>query len=45
MLLAALAPASISTSLFTLATVWGLLPIARKAWALIRSGTPLPLKP
>ncbi|MBO2643853.1 zinc/cadmium/mercury/lead-transporting ATPase [Shewanella algae] len=44
MLLAALAPASISTSLFTLATVWGLLPIARKAWALIRSGTPFAIE-
>ncbi|WP_335915065.1 zinc/cadmium/mercury/lead-transporting ATPase [Shewanella algae] len=44
MLLAALATASISTSLFTLATVWGLLPIARKAWALIRSGTPFAIE-
>lgn len=44
MLLAALAPASISTSLFTLATVWGLLPIARKAWALIRSGPPFAIE-
>ncbi|WP_345886388.1 zinc/cadmium/mercury/lead-transporting ATPase [Shewanella algae] len=44
MLLAALAPASISSSLFTLATVWGLLPIARKAWALIRSGTPFAIE-
>ncbi|MFB9939924.1 zinc/cadmium/mercury/lead-transporting ATPase [Shewanella indica] len=44
MLLAALAPASISPGLFTLATVWGLLPIARKAWALIRSGTPFAIE-
>jgi Cd2+/Zn2+-exporting ATPase len=42
---AALLPAQIGQPLFTLATLWGLWPISRKAWALTRSGSPSPSRP
>ena len=41
---AALLPAQIGQPLFTLATLWGLWPVARKAWALTRSGSPFAIE-
>ena len=41
---AALLPSSIGQPLFILATLWGLWPVARKAWALIRSGSPFAIE-
>lgn len=40
MLVAALLPKELGQPLFTLATLWGLWPISRKAWALTKSGSP-----
>ncbi|MGL6471147.1 HAD-IC family P-type ATPase, partial [Aeromonas caviae] len=42
--MAALLPAQIGQPLFTLATLWGLWPVARKAWALTRSGSPFAIE-
>lgn len=42
---AALLPSQIGQPLFTLATLWGLWPISRKAWALTKSGSPSPSRP
>lgn len=39
MLVAALLPKEFGQPLFTLATLWGLWPISRKAWALTKSGS------
>ncbi|WP_320545434.1 zinc/cadmium/mercury/lead-transporting ATPase [Aeromonas veronii] len=39
MLVAALLPKELGQPLFTLATLWGLWPISRKAWALTKSGS------
>ncbi|EKP0277751.1 zinc/cadmium/mercury/lead-transporting ATPase [Aeromonas bestiarum] len=44
MLVAALLPAQIGQPLFILATLWGLWPVARKAWALTRSGSPFAIE-
>jgi Cd2+/Zn2+-exporting ATPase len=44
MLVAALLPKEFGQPLFTLATLWGLWPISRKAWALTRSGTPFAIE-
>lgn len=44
MLVAALLPSEISQPLFTLATLWGLWPISRKAWALTKSGSPFAIE-
>ncbi|MNJ23603.1 Lead, cadmium, zinc and mercury-transporting ATPase [compost metagenome] len=44
MLVAALLPAQFGKPLFTLATLWGLWPVARKAWALTRSGSPFAIE-
>ncbi|WP_429113831.1 zinc/cadmium/mercury/lead-transporting ATPase [Aeromonas rivipollensis] len=44
MLVAALLPAQFGQPLFTLATLWGLWPVARKAWALTRSGSPFTIE-
>ena len=44
MLVAALLPSEIGQPLFTLATLWGLWPISRKAWALTRSGSPFAIE-
>ncbi|MNS23700.1 Lead, cadmium, zinc and mercury-transporting ATPase [compost metagenome] len=41
---AALLPAQLGQPLFTLATLWGLWPVARKAWALTRSGSPFAIE-
>ncbi|MCP1599312.1 Cd2+/Zn2+-exporting ATPase [Aeromonas caviae] len=41
---AALLPSQIGQPLFTLATLWGLWPISRKAWALTRSGSPFAIE-
>ena len=43
--MAALLPNQLGQPLFTLATLWGLWPVARKAWALTRSGLPSPSRP
>ncbi|MEV3830338.1 zinc/cadmium/mercury/lead-transporting ATPase [Aeromonas allosaccharophila] len=44
MLVAALLPSEIGKLLFTLATLWGLWPISRKAWALTKSGSPFAIE-
>lgn len=44
MLVAALLPKELSQPLFTLATLWGLWPISRKAWALTKSGSPFAIE-
>ncbi|WP_429165180.1 zinc/cadmium/mercury/lead-transporting ATPase [Aeromonas rivipollensis] len=44
MLVAALLPAQFGQPLFTLATLWGLWPVARKAWALTNSGSPFAIE-
>ena len=44
MLVAALLPAQIGQPLFILATLWGLWPVARKAWALTKSGSPFAIE-
>ncbi|PKQ82201.1 zinc/cadmium/mercury/lead-transporting ATPase [Aeromonas sobria] len=44
MLVAALLPSDIGQPLFTLATLWGLWPISRKAWALTKSGSPFAIE-
>lgn len=44
MLVAALLPGPLGKPLFTLATLWGLWPVARKAWALTRSGSPFAIE-
>ncbi len=44
MLAAALLPSEIGKLLFTLATLWGLWPISRKAWALTKSGSPFAIE-
>lgn len=44
MLVAALLPKELGQPLFTLATLWGLWPISRKAWALTKSGTPFAIE-
>ncbi|HDZ8845733.1 TPA: zinc/cadmium/mercury/lead-transporting ATPase [Aeromonas veronii] len=44
MLVAALLPSEFGQPLFTLATLWGLWPISRKAWALTKSGTPFAIE-
>ncbi len=44
MLVAALLPAQFGQPLFTLATLWGLWPVARKAWALTKSGSPFAIE-
>ncbi|WP_421232732.1 zinc/cadmium/mercury/lead-transporting ATPase [Aeromonas jandaei] len=44
MLVAALLPSEIGQPLFTLATLWGLWPIYRKAWALTKSGSPFAIE-
>lgn len=44
MLVAALLPSEIDQPLFTLATLWGLWPISRKAWALTKSGSPFAIE-
>ncbi|MCQ4055359.1 zinc/cadmium/mercury/lead-transporting ATPase [Aeromonas sp. SG16] len=44
MLVAALLPSQIGQPLFTLATLWGLWPISRKAWALTKSGSPFAIE-
>ena len=44
MLVAALLPTQFGQPLFTLATLWGLWPVARKAWALTRSGSPFAIE-
>ncbi|MNQ61411.1 Lead, cadmium, zinc and mercury-transporting ATPase [compost metagenome] len=41
---AALLPAQLGQPLFTLATLWGLWPVARKAWALTKSGSPFAIE-
>lgn len=41
---AALLPSQIGLPLFTLATLWGLWPISRKAWALTQSGSPFAIE-
>ncbi|MCF5852853.1 zinc/cadmium/mercury/lead-transporting ATPase [Aeromonas veronii] len=44
MLVAALLPSEFGQPLFTLATLWGLWPISRKAWALTKSGSPFAIE-
>ncbi|MEG0175688.1 MAG: zinc/cadmium/mercury/lead-transporting ATPase [Aeromonas sp.] len=44
MLVAALLPDPIGNPLFILATLWGLWPVARKAWALTKSGSPFAIE-
>ncbi|MFQ2008298.1 zinc/cadmium/mercury/lead-transporting ATPase [Aeromonas veronii] len=44
MLVAALLPKELGQPLFTLATLWGLWPISRKAWALTKSGSPFAIE-
>lgn len=44
MLVAALLPDPLGKPLFTLATLWGLWPVARKAWALTKSGSPFAIE-
>ncbi|WP_323932927.1 zinc/cadmium/mercury/lead-transporting ATPase [Aeromonas caviae] len=44
MLAAALLPDTLGKPLFILATLWGLWPVARKAWALTRSGSPFAIE-
>ncbi|MFQ2125893.1 zinc/cadmium/mercury/lead-transporting ATPase [Aeromonas jandaei] len=44
MLVAAQLPGNIGQPLFTLATLWGLWPISRKAWALTKSGSPFAIE-
>ena len=44
MLAAALLPKELGQPLFTLATLWGLWPISRKAWALTKSGSPFAIE-
>ncbi|MFQ2085418.1 zinc/cadmium/mercury/lead-transporting ATPase [Aeromonas veronii] len=44
MLVAALLPSEFGQPLFTLATLWGLWPISRKAWALTKSGSPFTIE-
>ncbi|MGE6166432.1 zinc/cadmium/mercury/lead-transporting ATPase [Aeromonas rivipollensis] len=44
MLVAALLPDPLGKPLFTLSTLWGLWPVARKAWALTRSGSPFAIE-
>ncbi|EKP0261774.1 zinc/cadmium/mercury/lead-transporting ATPase [Aeromonas sobria] len=44
MLVAALLPSELGQPLFTLATLWGLWPISRKAWALTKSGSPFAIE-
>lgn len=44
MLVAALLPDEFGQPLFTLATLWGLWPISRKAWSLTRSGSPFAIE-
>ncbi|WP_043820538.1 zinc/cadmium/mercury/lead-transporting ATPase [Aeromonas veronii] len=44
MLVAALLPSKFGQPLFTLATLWGLWPISRKAWALTKSGSPFAIE-
>ncbi|MGL6232844.1 zinc/cadmium/mercury/lead-transporting ATPase [Aeromonas rivipollensis] len=41
---AALLPTQFGQPLFTLATLWGLWPVARKAWALTKSGSPFAIE-
>ncbi len=41
---AALLPSQLGQPLFTLATLWGLWPISRKAWALTKSGSPFAIE-
>lgn len=42
--IAALLPAQFGKPLFVLATLWGLWPVARKAWALTQSGSPFAIE-
>jgi copper chaperone CopZ len=42
--MAALLPNQLGQPLFTLATLWGLWPISRKAWALTKSGSPFAIE-
>ncbi|MFC5705849.1 zinc/cadmium/mercury/lead-transporting ATPase [Aeromonas eucrenophila] len=44
MLAAALLPDTLGKPLFILATLWGLWPVARKAWALTKSGSPFAIE-
>lgn len=44
MLVAALLPKELGQPLFTMATLWGLWPISRKAWALTKSGSPFAIE-
>ena len=44
MLVVALLPSEFGQPLFTLATLWGLWPISRKAWALTKSGSPFAIE-
>ncbi|MGY3904132.1 zinc/cadmium/mercury/lead-transporting ATPase [Aeromonas lusitana] len=44
MLVAALLPDTVGKPLFVLATLWGLWPVARKAWALTKSGSPFAIE-
>jgi Zn2+/Cd2+-exporting ATPase len=44
MLVAALLPDTLGKPLFILATLWGLWPVARKAWALTKSGSPFAIE-
>lgn len=44
MLVAALLPETLGKPLFILATLWGLWPVARKAWALTKSGSPFAIE-
>ena len=44
MLVAALLPDTVGKPLFILATLWGLWPVARKAWALTKSGSPFAIE-
>ncbi|MFP7411414.1 zinc/cadmium/mercury/lead-transporting ATPase [Aeromonas veronii] len=44
MLVAALLPSEFGQPLLTLATLWGLWPISRKAWALTKSGSPFAIE-
>lgn len=44
MLAAALLPDTFGKPLFILATLWGLWPVARKAWALTKSGSPFAIE-
>uniref|UniRef100_UPI0005AB00AC zinc/cadmium/mercury/lead-transporting ATPase n=1 Tax=Aeromonas sanarellii TaxID=633415 RepID=UPI0005AB00AC len=42
--IAALLPDTLGKPLFVLATLWGLWPVARKAWALTQSGSPFAIE-